>query len=109
DIGILLHDEINTFFKAEGMEVNVKYFDPSYSIRSRRANANDSMYCLRLGNNAVHAAMAGKTNMIVGMHHDRLVHLPIELIGARKVIDPQNWFWQTIVQATHQAANMTNS
>jgi len=109
DIGILLKDEINSYFKAEGMEINVKYFDPSYNIRSRRANANDSMYCLRLGSNAVHAAMAGKTNMIVGLHHDRFVHLPIPMIGARKTIDPQSWFWQTILQATHQPADMRNS
>jgi 6-phosphofructokinase 1 len=108
DIGILLKTEIDGFFKAEKMEVNIKYFDPSYQIRSRSANANDSMYCLQLGNNAVHAAMAGKTNMIVGLHHDRLVHLPIPLIGDRKMIDPQSWFWQTVLQATHQSANMKN-
>jgi 6-phosphofructokinase 1 len=108
DIGDLLTDEIYSYFKQEGIEVNVKYFDPSYNIRSRRANANDSMYCMRLGNNAVHAAMAGKTNMIVGLHHDRLVHLPISMIGARKTIDPQNWFWQTVLQATHQPGNMLN-
>ncbi len=109
DIGDLLNEEINTHFKQKGMEVNVKYFDPSYNIRSRRANANDSMYCLRLGNNAVHAAMAGCTNMIVGMHHDRLIHLPIEMIGERKTIDPQSWFWQTVLQATHQPASMENA
>ncbi len=109
DIGDLLYAEINTYFKNKGTEVNVKYFDPSYNIRSRRANANDSMYCLRLGNNAVHAAMAGCTNMIVGLHHDRLVHLPISMIGARKTIDPLSWFWQTVLQATHQPANMVNS
>ncbi len=109
DIGLLLEDEIKGYFKAEEMEVNVKYFDPSYNIRSRRANANDSMYCLRLGGNAVHAAMAGKTNMIVGLHHDRLVHLPIPMIGERKVIDPQSWFWQTVLQATHQPADMRNA
>jgi 6-phosphofructokinase 1 len=108
DIGLLLQDEIKKSFKADGTEVNVKYFDPSYQIRSRPAHANDSMYCLQLGNNAVHAAMAGNTNMIVGMHHDRLVQLPIPLIGGRKVIDPQSWFWQTVLQATHQPANMKN-
>ena len=109
DVGLLLKDEIEKYFKKEKMEVNLKYFDPSYSIRSRRADANDSMYCLRLGNNAVHAALAGYTNMIVGLHHDRLVHLPISLIGDRKKIDSQSWFWQTVLQATHQPADMTNS
>lgn len=108
DIGILLKDEIYAHFKAEKTEVNVKYFDPNYNIRSRPANANDSIYCLRLGSNAVHAAMAGKTNMIVGLHHDRFVHLPISMIAARKTIDPQSWFWQTILQATRQPGRMTN-
>lgn len=108
DIGQLLQQEINTYFKGRGSEVNVKYFDPSYNIRSRRANANDSMYCLKLANNAVHAAMAGCTNMIVGLHHDRLVHLPISMIGDRKLIDPKGWFWQTVIQSTHQPANMVN-
>jgi 6-phosphofructokinase 1 len=109
DIGDLLCDEIKMHFDRIGMEVNLKYFDPSYNIRSRRANANDSMYCMRLGNNAVHAAMAGKTNMIVGLHQDRLVHLPISLIGARKTIDPKSWWWQTVLQATHQPACMVNN
>lgn len=108
DIGLLLKEEINTHFKSTGQEVNVKYFDPSYTIRSRRANANDSMYCLRLANSAVHAAMAGCTSMIVGLHHDRLVHLPISMIGERKEIDPKGWFWQTVLHATHQPSNMIN-
>ncbi|MDZ8118915.1 ATP-dependent 6-phosphofructokinase [Pontiella agarivorans] len=108
DIGLLLKDEINNHFSSRNQEVNVKYFDPSYNIRSRRANANDSMYCLQLGNNAVHAAMAGCTNMIVGMHHGRLVHLPIDMIGDRKSIEPRGWFWQTVLQATHQPTNMMN-
>ena len=53
--------------------------------------------------------MAGNTNMIVGLHHDRFVHLPIPLIGERKVIDPLNWFWQTVLQTTHQPAHMVNN
>lgn len=108
DIGVFMRDAIQEHFAAENMEVNMKYFDPGYNIRARRANANDSMYCLRLGNNAVHAAMAGLTNMIVGLHNDRLVHLPIPLIGERKVIDPHGWFWQTILQSTHQPSSMLN-
>jgi hypothetical protein len=30
------------------------------------------------------------------------------MIGARKTIDPQNWFWQTVLQSTHQPASMSN-
>lgn len=108
NIGTFLRDEINRSFAEDGTEVNVKYFDPSYSIRSRPANAADSAYCLMLGNNAVHAAMAGKTNMILGLHNDSLIHLPISIIGRGKKIDPDGWQWQAVLQATHQPACMTN-
>ena len=108
DIGTFLRDGIRDWFAEKGFEVNMKYFDPSYSIRSTPANANDSEYCMLLGNNAVHAGMAGKTNMIVGLHNHRLVHLPIPMIGARKLIDPDRWVWQTVLQATRQPASMIN-
>lgn len=109
DIGTFLRDGMKEWFAKKNCELNVKYFDPSYSIRSTPANANDSEYCLLLGNNAVHAAMAGKTNMIVGLHSHRLVHLPIPIIGTRKQVEPDRWVWQTVLQATRQPANMTNS
>ncbi len=66
------------------------------------------MYGLGRDNKAAQAAMAGKTNRMGGLHHDRHVHLPISMIGARKTIDPQSWFWQTVLQATHQPGNMLN-
>ncbi len=108
DIGLFMRDEMKRWFGEKGTEINVKYFDPSYSIRSRPATANDSEYCLLLGNSAMHAAMAGKTNMIVGLHSHRLVHLPLPMIGERKQVDPGRWIWQTVLQATRQPANMTN-
>jgi len=108
DIGTFLRDGMKEWFAEKNCELNVKYFDPSYSIRSTPANANDSEYCLLLGNNAMHAAMAGKTNMIVGLHNHRLVHLPIPMIGDRKLVEPDRWVWQTVLQATRQPANMQN-
>lgn len=108
DIGLFLYDGMKAWFADQRCEINIKYFDPSYSIRSTPANANDSEYCLLLGNNAVHAGMAGKTNMIVGLHNHRLVHLPISMIGARKQVVPERWIWQTVLQATRQPANMLN-
>ena len=108
DIGTFLRDDLKRWFAENNTEINVKYFDPSYAIRSTPANANDSEYCLLLGNNALHAGMAGKTNMIVGLHNHRLVHLPIPMIGARKLVDPDRWTWQTVLQATRQPANMLN-
>ncbi len=108
DIGTFLRDDIKRWFAENETEINVKYFDPSYSIRSTPANANDSEYCLLLGNGAMHAAMAGKTNMIVGLHNHRLVHLPIPMVGKRKQVEPDRWVWQTVLQATRQPANMKN-
>lgn len=108
DIGVYLRDAIQQYFASIDTEVNVKYFDPSYQIRSTPANASDSEYALRLGNNAVHAGMAGKTNLIVGLHCDRLVHLPIDMIGERKLVDPKGWIWQTVLQATRQP-DMSNA
>lgn len=109
DVGVYLRDEMKRWFAERDIELNIKYFDPSYSIRSTRANANDSEYCLQLGNNAMHAGMAGKTNMIVGLHNHRLVHLPIPMIGKRKQVDPDRWIWQTVLQATRQPACMVNN
>lgn len=108
DIGTFLRDGMKEWFAEKDTEFNVKYFDPSYSIRSTPANAADSEYCLLLGNNALHAAMAGKTNMIVGLHNHRLVHLPIPMIGKRKQVDPGHWVWQTVLQATRQPTDMIN-
>lgn len=108
DIGVWLRDEINKSFKETGEEVNVKYFDPSYLIRSRPANASDSQYCLGLGYNAVHAGMAGKTNLIISSHCDRLIHVPIPMISGGKSVEPIGWTWQTVLQAIHQPACMCN-
>ena len=49
DIGVFLRDRIGEYFKSKDREINLKYIDPSYIIRSAPANANDSIYCQRLG------------------------------------------------------------
>ena len=108
DIGVFLRDEMQRWFAEKKCELNVKYFDPSYLIRSTPANANDAEYCLSLGYNAMHAAMAGKTGMVVGLHNHRLVHMPMGMIGERKLVDPHGWNWQAVLQTTHQPARMVN-
>ncbi|MFA5688692.1 MAG: ATP-dependent 6-phosphofructokinase [Kiritimatiellales bacterium] len=108
DIGVFLRDEMRRWFAKQKCEINVKYIDPSYTIRSTPANAADSEYCLFLGYNAMHAAMAGKIGMVVGLHNHRLVHLPIDMISARKLVDPHGWVWQGVLQTTRQPACMTN-
>ena len=109
DIGIFLRDKINAYFKEKGIHINLKYIDPSYQIRSSVATPNDSIYCERLGNNAVHAAMAGKTKMVVGLVHDKYVHLPIKLVTLkRNRVNPEGSFWRDTLDATSQPVFMTN-
>ena len=105
DIGLFLRERISAFFKKEGLEINLKYIDPSYIIRSTPANPSDSIYCNRLGNNAVHAAMAGKTKMLVSLINNTFVHIPIALaVQKRNRVDPESSLWRDVVQATGQPA-----
>lgn len=109
DIGLYLKDRISTFFSAAGIEINLKYIDPSYIIRSTPANPNDSIYCARLGNHAAHAAMAGKTKMLVSLINNTFVHVPIEVAVAKKnSIDPESSLWRDVIQTTGQPALFKN-
>lgn len=42
-IGEFMKDQINQYYKKQGDEATVKYIDPSYTVRSVRANASDSL------------------------------------------------------------------
>ncbi len=103
DIGILLKERIGEYFKMREIDINLKYIDPSYMIRSAPANSNDSIYCTKLGAYAVHAAMAGKTGIIVSLIHSHFVHVPIRLaVSGRKRIDPHQELWRDVIKATGQ-------
>ena len=107
DIGLFLREAIAAYFGELGVKINMKYIDPSYTIRSLPANAYDSAYCLLLGFNAVHAAMSGRTNLVVGYWSNEYTHVPIELaVYKRKQIDPQGWLWNNVLLATGQASAM---
>ena len=107
DIGLFLRDQINTHFKGLGKEINLKYIDPSYTIRSVPANAHDSAFCLLLGHSAVHAGMAGRTNMVVGDWGGEFTHVPIPMaVSRRKQIDPGGRLWQTVLASTGQPGRM---
>ena len=84
DIGPFLRERIEAYFKSEKIPVVMRYFDPSYLIRSSPANAEDSILCDLFARHAVHAAMAGKTGLVIGYLHDRFIHVPIELLASRK-------------------------
>jgi 6-phosphofructokinase 1 len=106
DIGMFLKQKISAHFSCLGVDLNLKYIDPSDLIRSVPANPFDSVYCLRLAHNAVHAAMCGRTEMVVGRWHGRFVHVPIPLaIRERNQVDPNGDLWMSVLEATGQPAS----
>jgi 6-phosphofructokinase 1 len=110
DVGTYLRDRIIHYFEEKKIEINLKYIDPSYIIRSSPANPADSIYCERLGNVAVHAAMAGKTKLIIGLVNNEFVHLPIKMVvSQRNHVDPEGNLWRDTLDATHQPVLMVNS
>jgi len=103
DIGTFLRDVIKEHYSRKGMEISLKYIDPSYTIRSQPANPHDSAFCLLLGHNAVHAGMAGRTSMVVGNWNHQFTHVPISLaVSQRKKIDPEGWLWNSVMASTGQ-------
>ncbi|WP_239307844.1 ATP-dependent 6-phosphofructokinase [Frankia sp. Cj3] len=103
DVGPLLNRRVTEYFGAVDMELNLKYIDPSYMIRSVPANPYDSVYCIRLAHAAVHAAMSGRTEMVVGRWRRRFVHVPIPLaISHRSQVDPAGDLWLSVLEATGQ-------
>ncbi|PWJ53945.1 6-phosphofructokinase [Quadrisphaera granulorum] len=103
DVGRYLRRRLLDSFAEAGRPVNLRYVDPSYAIRSVPANGYDAVFCLRLAHAAVHAAMAGRTAMVVGRWHGRFVHVPTELaISRRNVVDPHGDLWLSVLEATGQ-------
>jgi 6-phosphofructokinase 1 len=107
DIGLFLRDQIRTSFSRLGTAVNLRYIDPSYTIRSQPASARDSAYCVLLGHNAVHAAMAGRTEMAVSFWRNEFTHVPIPMaVSQRKKIDPDGFMWSSVVSSTGQPRDL---
>ncbi len=103
NIGKFLQSKIKSFFIKEKTEINIKYFDPSYVIRSIPANAMDSLYCVHLAQNAIHAALSGRTDMLVSKWNDHYVHIPMSMVSKRrKRVDPRGRLWSTVMEATGQ-------
>jgi len=103
DIGLFLKDKIQEHFKRKNIPLTLKYIDPSYMIRSCPADSDDAAFCLMLGQNAVHAGMSGRTDMVVSFWNQRFVHVPLSVVvRRRKHINPQGDLWQTLLQTTGQ-------
>jgi 6-phosphofructokinase 1 len=107
DVGVFLRDAITDHFKGIGVEISLKYIDPSYTIRSVPATPHDSAFCLLLGHNAVHAGMSGRTNMVVSFWNHQFTHVPIPLaVSRRKKIDPEGALWTSVLASTGQPRDM---
>jgi 6-phosphofructokinase 1 len=103
DIGLFLRERIEAYLKAEGVPFALRYFDPSYLIRSVPASAEDAVLCDFYARNAVHAAMAGKTGLVIGQQHDTFTHVPIELLTAhKKQLDLNGPAWLGVLATTGQ-------
>lgn len=108
DIGLFLKNSIEDYFKKNNVEINLKYIEPSYLIRSVPSNASDDIYCNMLGQYAVHAGMAGKTGLLVGLMKDTYVHLPLCAVSSNRKIDPQSDIWLRVLETTGQPAFLKN-
>jgi 6-phosphofructokinase 1 len=103
DIGLLLKQEIGDYFAAQGPKVELKYIDPSYVIRSVPANCEDDILCDQFGRRAVHAAMAGKTDVLIGHMSGTFVHVPIPLaVGHKRRVNVEGELWSAVLSATGQ-------
>jgi 6-phosphofructokinase 1 len=107
DIGVFLRDAIREHFEREGVPITLKYIDPSYAIRSVEAVPHDSAFCLLLGHNAAHAALSGRTNMVVSLWNHRFTHVPIRLaVAERRKIDLEGPLWSSVLASTGQPRDL---
>jgi 6-phosphofructokinase 1 len=106
DIGAFLKTRITEHFARTGPPINLKYIDPSYYIRSVPANTSDALLCDQFARHAVHAAMAGKTALVIGFWNDRFVHVPISAaVAEKKRVRPDSEAWRSVLASTGQPAS----
>ena len=103
DIGEFLKQRITAHFKEKGITCSVKYFDPSFMMRSVPARGTDAIRCYMLARNAVHAAMSGRTNCVVGTVGDYYTLVPIKLATIeRQQVRLDSDLWRSVMDATGQ-------
>ncbi|MBP9709099.1 MAG: ATP-dependent 6-phosphofructokinase [Oligoflexales bacterium] len=107
DVGLLLKSRIEAYFKETQSPVSIKYIDPSYLIRSAPAVPSDQIFCRRLAQAAVHAAMSGKTGLLIGYWHGELTHVPLVALGGKsQAINPKGELWFNVLETTGQPAQI---
>ena len=107
DIGLMLRDRLVAHFKARGIEMAMRYFDPSYQIRGCPASTEDALLCDRMARHAVHAAMAGKTGLVISSLNGQFVHVPIsEIVRGGKRLDLEGELWRAVLSSTGQPVRL---
>lgn len=110
DIGLYLKKQIVDHLKARGMTTVLKFIDPSYIIRSSPVNTGDAIFCVGIALAAVHAAMTGRTAMLVGMVNNRFVHIPLQSIaGKKKHVNPNGTTYQRVLDLTGTPRNLMSA
>ena len=98
-----MQKKIKEWFGARNIPIVMRYFDPGYIVRSSPDTAEDTILCDQFARHAAHAAMAGKTGLVIGLLHDRFIHVPIELLTTQKKrVDPDGSGWSAVLTATGQ-------
>jgi 6-phosphofructokinase 1 len=110
DVGLMLKDRLVEHFKARGIEMAMRYFDPSYQIRGCPASTEDALLCDRMARHAVHAAMAGKTGLVISSLNGQFVHVPIsEIVRGGKRLDLEGELWRAVLSSTGQPVRMADA
>lgn len=113
DIGKHLKDGIVKYCKNKGINITLKYIDPTYMIRTVPAISSDKILCAALSQAAVHGTFAGFTGFSVGMVTGQVVFIPIDMIitvkegnnataGQRRVDLEENPLWWRLMANTGQ-------
>jgi 6-phosphofructokinase 1 len=103
DIGLYLRDRITAHFKQENIPIALKYIDPSYLIRSVPANTADRLLSDQMARYAAHSAMAGNTDVLIGMWNNVFVHVPIcTAIKHKKRMELTGELWTNVLLSTGQ-------
>ena len=106
DIGAWLRRRLEDHFAGRG-GIGMKYLDPSYLVRSAAADTSDSMHAARLAQNAAHAAMSGRTAMLVGYWHGAMTHVPLAILrGRSRRVNPRGELWWNVLESTGQPARI---
>ncbi|XP_073392228.1 ATP-dependent 6-phosphofructokinase 5, chloroplastic isoform X5 [Physcomitrium patens] len=103
DFGKWFTGKVKEFFATQKIPIDAKYIDPTYMIRARVCNSGDHIFCSILGQNAVHGAFAGYTNITIGVVNTHYCFLPIPIVIKKpRMVDPNSVMYHRCVTSTGQ-------